>query len=93
MIWTGFIGSRQNAAALPLQIGLRPGAGPADNGTSRLEHIEMQLEIRLKKRWITSVLKEADAMSTPLPWQRRRRDQLSSNKRLSGPFKADAKRA
>ncbi|MDU8942992.1 hypothetical protein [Ovoidimarina sediminis] len=53
----------------------------------------MQMEIRLKKRWITTVLKEADAMSTPLPWQRRSQANSSSDKRLSGPFKADAKRA
>ena len=53
----------------------------------------MKMEIRLKKRWITTVLKEADAMSTPLPWQRRRQNNSSSEQRPSGPFKARVKRA
>ena len=53
----------------------------------------MKMEIRLKKRWITTVLKEADAMSTPLPWQRRRQTISSSENRSSGPTRAAVKRA
>ncbi len=86
--------NRQTPAALDGHFSHRPGADPAHQKTGqRLEQTDMQLEMRLKKRWITSVLKEADAMSTPLPWQRRKMTHTSSEKRLSGPQKSDAIRA
>ena len=30
----------------------------------------MQLTIKLRKRWITSVLKQSETLSHPMPWHR-----------------------
>ncbi len=44
----------------------------------------MQLTIRLKKRWIHTVLAESEAVSTQLPWQRKRQKPESRTERRSG---------
>lgn len=43
----------------------------------------MKLTMRLKKRWITSVLRETNSPSVPMPWQRGTRRNLSISRRAS----------
>ena len=40
----------------------------------------MKLKIRLKNRWITTVLREADAMTGPMPWAQAKKSRSSSSK-------------
>jgi hypothetical protein len=42
----------------------------------------MKLTVRLKKRWITSVLREADKSPHPMPWQIRK-DRVPDNKPIA----------
>ncbi len=47
----------------------------------------MQLTIRLKKRWLHTVLAESQAVSAELPWQRKRQEAKSRTKRRDDRLK------
>ncbi|MEM6824688.1 MAG: hypothetical protein AAF566_06225 [Pseudomonadota bacterium] len=53
----------------------------------------MTLTIRLKKRWITSVLRGAGKPQDPLPWQRGNRVRLSASLRAIDGQKPSRMRA
>lgn len=39
----------------------------------------MTLKIKLKKRWITTILKESSGATPPLPWQQKRQVSAQAN--------------
>ena len=39
----------------------------------------MKLKIRLKKRWITTVFREADTLKDPMPWIQAKKSRSSSS--------------
>ena len=53
----------------------------------------MKLKMKLKKRWFTAVLAEAEALSEPMPWQRKRQEAKSRQRGTEYPGKPRLVRA